>query len=110
LTYRPDAVVRHAHRMGFRDFCKQHFRYGRGSFQYRRLARDGGLSLPFEGFTFYWELLLWAFGEPRGWKTVRRACLVALSQLAVACGYCRQAISARPFAPRRARLQLPPAG
>jgi len=110
LIYGPDAIVRHAHRMGFRDFWKQHFRYGRGSFQYRRLAREGGVAVPFENFTFYWDLLVWPLGEAPGWKGARCACLVALSQLAVVCGYCRQAISARPLAPPRTKLQVPPAG
>jgi glycosyltransferase involved in cell wall biosynthesis len=110
LTYRPDAVVRHTHRMGFRAFCKQHFRYGRGSFQYRRLARERGMAVPFEDFGFYWKLLLWPLGKSPSWKSVRCTCLVALSQLAVASGYCLQAVSAHPLAPPRAKLQLPPAG
>ena len=109
LTYQPDAIVRHAHRMRFRDFWKQHFCYGRGAFQYRRLARENGITVPFERFQFYFQLLLGPLSEWRGWRSVQRVCLVALSQLAVICGYVRQAASSRSFHPPQAKLQLPPA-
>jgi hypothetical protein len=43
MRYVPEAVVRHAHRLSFRGFCRQHFEYGRGAFRFHRehLAREG---------------------------------------------------------------------
>ncbi len=37
LSYAPEAVVFHAHPLSFRDFCRQHFRYGRGAQRYHRV-------------------------------------------------------------------------
>ncbi len=37
LSYVPEATILHAHRLGFRSFCRQHFTYGRGAARYHRL-------------------------------------------------------------------------
>jgi GT2 family glycosyltransferase len=44
LAFAPDAVVEHAHPLGFAAFCRQHFRYGRGAMRYHavRLRRGSG--------------------------------------------------------------------
>ena len=44
MTYAPEVLVFHAHRLTFRKFCKQHFNSGRGTFLYHkmRVQRDWG--------------------------------------------------------------------
>ena len=44
LVCAPDALVYHAHDMNLRGYCRQHFNYGRGAWQYhlRRAARGSG--------------------------------------------------------------------
>jgi GT2 family glycosyltransferase len=54
LVYEPQAVVEHAHSLAFAEFCRQHFRYGRGAMRYHqvRAARRSGRfrdDLPFYG-------------------------------------------------------------
>ncbi len=44
LAYAPDAEVSHAHRLTFRRFCAQHFRYGRGAWRFHRTLRQRGRS------------------------------------------------------------------
>jgi len=52
LAYAPDAVVRHAHRLNFATFWKQHVGYGRGAWRYYRAyaKRHGGKSSIEGGF------------------------------------------------------------
>jgi glycosyltransferase involved in cell wall biosynthesis len=40
MTYAPEAVVRHAHPLTLRAFCKQHFAYGRGALRYHRVRAE----------------------------------------------------------------------
>ena len=44
MTYAPEAVVYHCHKLTFRRFCRQHFNYGRGAWEYhtRRHRRRSG--------------------------------------------------------------------
>jgi GT2 family glycosyltransferase len=42
LAFAPDALVEHVHALGLADFCRQHFRYGRGAMRYHAVrARRG---------------------------------------------------------------------
>jgi GT2 family glycosyltransferase len=47
IVYAPSARVRHAHHLGARSFCRQHFEYGRGAerFRRRRAGRRSGSML-----------------------------------------------------------------
>ena len=56
LAYAPDAIVEHAHELGLRSFCEQHFRYGRGAMRYHRIrARRGSGRFRQDAF-FYLQL------------------------------------------------------
>jgi len=42
MTYAPEAVIYHCHEMTFRSFCRQHFNYGCGAWEYhKRRGRRG---------------------------------------------------------------------
>ncbi len=43
MRYVPQAIVRHAHRLTFTSFCRQHYAYGRGAFRFhqKHRAREG---------------------------------------------------------------------
>jgi GT2 family glycosyltransferase len=58
LLYAPDAVIRHAHRLDFRSFWKQHMEYGRGAWWfYRAYGRRHAGKSSIEP-SFYLTLLL----------------------------------------------------
>jgi len=88
LQYAPDAVIGHAHRLGFTRFNRQHFVYGRGAFDlHRSRARRGARSLRLEPVRFYLGLItqpLRRSARPRG---LALAALHAWSQAAYASGY-----------------------
>jgi glycosyltransferase involved in cell wall biosynthesis len=101
LAWAPDAVVHHAHSMGLLGFWRQHFTYGRGAFQYheaRRVRCHG--EVPFEGVGFHFAMVAAPFRRKSG-SPVLLSGLTALSQVAVASGYIRQAVSTKAHQFRR---------
>lgn len=91
LRYEPEAVVRHSHHLDALSFLKQHHRYGRGA---RRLheAAGAGDGAEFEGPAFYAGLLRWPLGRLEPPEALVTAALLALSQVAAAAGYVREAV------------------
>jgi len=92
LTYAPEAVVRHNHRMSLATYWSQNFRYGRGACQYRRIARKARHRVAFEGLTFYWDILRQPLQELSGWAAARQSGAMALAQFAVSGGYFWEAL------------------
>jgi glycosyltransferase involved in cell wall biosynthesis len=88
LVYVADAVVYHAHRLGFATFLRQHFSYGRGAFHFHRV-RAARLRAPhtLEPISFYVGILHFPFRLERRWPAARIALLLVLSQAANAAGY-----------------------
>ncbi|MEA2399828.1 MAG: hypothetical protein QOK00_231 [Thermoleophilaceae bacterium] len=78
----PEAVVRHRHAGGPREFWRQHVAYARGSRRYHVLHRERTGSLPRFEPSFYARLLLRP-GAPR----LRSTALVVLWMAATAWGY-----------------------
>ncbi|HEX6050838.1 MAG TPA: glycosyltransferase [Gemmatimonadaceae bacterium] len=88
LVYAPDAVVGHAHAMGFRRFNRMHFNYGRGAFDlHRSRARRGDRSLKVEPVRFYSGLVMHPLRASRGGRGVVLALLNFWSQVVYAAGY-----------------------
>ena len=56
LAYAPDAVVEHAHDLGLRSFCRQHFRYGRGALRYHQLRAQRRSGRFWQDVPFYLQL------------------------------------------------------
>jgi len=90
MTYTPECLVRHAHRLGLRSFWRQHFAYGRGASVFRQararrglpgIRPDPALHLRFLAHPFRYERLLPAFHQ---------VSLVLLAQVATLAGYLRE--------------------
>jgi glycosyltransferase involved in cell wall biosynthesis len=84
-----EAIVRHEGHRGFSSFWKQHYHYGRGACRFHRVrCLYGGADNRLESGSFYWSFLAAPFRRagfrPR---TVLITILVAISQVASACGY-----------------------
>jgi GT2 family glycosyltransferase len=97
LEYVPDAIITHAHALGLRTFSRQHFNYGRGAFTFHRPrseGRRGGLPRP-EPARFYVGLLSYPFAVAPHRSRVVLGGLLALSQVANATGFFREALSRR---------------
>jgi cellulose synthase/poly-beta-1,6-N-acetylglucosamine synthase-like glycosyltransferase len=86
LTLCPDAAVFHAHPHTLASFLRQQFRYGRGSFVYRRRRRDRlGRSAFFAPLSFYAGLVRYPVAV-RGWAGWPHAVRLALAQVMTASG------------------------
>jgi GT2 family glycosyltransferase len=94
LRFVESAVVAHRHDLGPGTFWRQHYRYGRGAYRLRRAQRDGVRKLVPERLSFYAGLVR---SPQRGAVTRRRralvASLLAVSQVATACGVIREALT-----------------
>ncbi len=89
--YAPNAVVRHAHALTLRSFCRQHFNYGRGLFLCRRrIAKREQRSLRVEAPTFYWGLLRFPLQQTNGAGGWTSVLLVLGSQVATFAGAVRE--------------------
>jgi GT2 family glycosyltransferase len=67
LVYAPEAIVYHAHELTFHTFWRQHFRYGRGAYQFHASrAQRGGGRFWIEPPRFYAGILRYPFSQPRG--------------------------------------------
>ena len=82
-----DAIILHSHAMTLRQFCRQHFAYGRGLLQFRRRAnrRIGAASEKRIG-SFQLGLARHLARRLRGPRTLSEALLVGVSQVATLAG------------------------
>jgi GT2 family glycosyltransferase len=87
----PDAAVVHAHQPDFMSFCRIHYRYGRGAFQFRhRSAARHHRQVHLERATFYLGLLLEPFTAESQFRAPILAATLLVSQLCHAAGYVRE--------------------
>lgn len=88
LVYAPEVVVYHAHAMGFREFWRQHFNYGRGALYFHRVRTQRGLHSPTpEPPSFYLNLLRYPLRQGRGVSAMLHVLLMGVSQMANAAGF-----------------------
>jgi glycosyltransferase involved in cell wall biosynthesis len=87
MTYAPEALVCHAHRLNIGSLWRQHFGYGRGAFRFHRVRRlrDGARINPDRAF--YFQLLRYPSATERGFRAVALTLLVGWTQLASTAGF-----------------------
>lgn len=96
MLYAHGAVVHHAHALGLRSFCRQHFNYGRGAFHlHRARSRRGERSLRVEPPRFYSRLVGYPFGRAPVARAFPLAVLMALSQSVYVVGYATERLRSR---------------
>lgn len=82
------AVVRHRQQLTFAGFCRQHFRYGRGAYQFwLRRRRAGGQGNRIQPPDFYLSMLSYPFSRTKMTRAAAICVLFAISQTAGAVGY-----------------------
>lgn len=97
LVYRPEAVVDHCHPLRLGSFLHLHYRYGRGSFRFRReAARRGSAAARREPLAFYVDLIRSPLAESAGMRSLAMAGLLCVAQVANAVGYVRQSLASAP--------------
>jgi glycosyltransferase involved in cell wall biosynthesis len=87
LVYTTAAIVHHYHQLTLTAFCRQHFSYGRGAFQFHRTRARGGRSLSKPDPRFYASVIRRALSC----KPLRMAGLLGLWQVANLAGFLWQA-------------------
>lgn len=88
MTYAPDVLVFHAHPLTLTAFWRQHFRYGRAAFSFRRArAQRRNSRVALEPLPFYLNLLRYPFSKARGRHALLLAMSFVLSQVANAAGF-----------------------
>lgn len=91
LVYAPKALVHHHHRLTLTTFCRQHFNYGRGAYQFYHTRKRGGRSLLKPDPRFYASVVRRACCTPWSPKSLRMAGLMGLWQVANLAGFVWQA-------------------
>lgn len=95
FRYVASARVVHARAMNFWSFCRQHWAYGQGAFQYlERRTRADAKGLRLESLSFYAQMLGFPF-KHRSPRAVLVAVLVVVSQIANGLGFLQAAIDAQ---------------
>jgi GT2 family glycosyltransferase len=95
FVYAPDAVVRHIRTLTLREFLGQHYGYGRGAWAFGRARETTGA----DHVGVLRELARRAASpDGPGGRRIAAAGYVALSQVATAAGFAREAVARRlPF-------------
>ena len=86
MVYVPEAIVFHAHELGFRSYLRQHFAYGQGALRYH-FGGSGKPSCGVGSLAFYWNLILFPLRQREIPGKYRLTFLMALSQAATAAGF-----------------------
>ena len=94
--YVPDATVVHQQRLSFPDFCRQHYRYGRGAFHYQTRRRlRGKQALRVEPIRFYLRMLSYPWRTHSYFPAAALSILMALSQAANMVGFFHERVRSR---------------
>lgn len=88
LVDEPKAKVLHYHDSGFKDFCFQHYYYGRGSSRFHLISeREGPMRCAPEFLSFYLDLLKSPLVKTSGLQMVRLSKLIFIAQVAAFNGF-----------------------
>ena len=93
MTYAPEVLIYHAHRLRLDSFCRQQFNYGCGAFRFHQVrARLGLRHLKIEPLSLYVNMLRYPLSEIRGPKKYLLLALIVLSQGANGIGFMREMV------------------
>lgn len=90
MTYLPSAVICHAHDLSFWGFCRQHFGYGQGAYQFHKKKKERYASNMQEEIQFHADVTNWLFmpfKTEKGGKAAGMFFLMMVWQAANLCGY-----------------------
>lgn len=88
MVYAAEAVVYHAHDLGFLSYWFQHFHYGQGALCFHQVrARRGHRRIKVEPPMFYLNMLRYPFATAQGLKAPVLTLLLATAQVANATGF-----------------------
>jgi glycosyltransferase involved in cell wall biosynthesis len=88
MTYAPEALIFHAHRLTCHSLCRQQFNYGRGAFRFHQLRARRRLDhLRLEPLSFYANMLRYPLLEIQGPKKYLFLAWIVLSQGTNAVGF-----------------------
>lgn len=96
LTYAQEAIILHAHDLSLSSFCKQHFNYGRGAWQYHRLRADRGSGKFQNDINFHSNIgnwLLYPFSQEPFFRGLPLMLIFIIWQFANAAGFFWEAFS-----------------
>jgi GT2 family glycosyltransferase len=97
MAYVPEAVVFHAHALTLAAFCRQHFSYGRGAWNYHRRRAERGSGSMRDDFRFYprfFKLVRGPLAQLPHFRRFSILALLALWQAANATGFAYEACRA----------------
>ncbi|MEO6525181.1 MAG: glycosyltransferase [Gemmatimonadaceae bacterium] len=88
MVYCEDAVVDHAHALGFGSYCRQHFNYGRGAYHlHRARTRRGEAQVRVEPPLFYSRLVMYPLSRTPPARAAALSALLFVSQIVYISGY-----------------------
>ncbi len=90
ITYAPEVVVHHSHRMGLRGYCRQHFSYGRGAYRFQRARVGRGSGNLIKELGFYRSLprlVRRSLPQRTGRKSLLPVALLVVWQVTNAAGF-----------------------
>lgn len=95
LVYAPEVIVYHFHDLTLSTFLRQHFNYGRASFQFHKArAHRYGRPMMLESKSFYLNLMQYPLSHSPNQRTLLLATLFMISQIANTAGYFKERIYA----------------
>jgi glycosyltransferase involved in cell wall biosynthesis len=92
MTYAPEAMVYHAHRLTLRSFWKQHFNYGRGTFHYYQVRTRHGWDRVKADPKFYLHLFRYPFLHIHSRRALFLEALLIVSHIAKTAGFLSEKI------------------
>jgi GT2 family glycosyltransferase len=91
LRFVPSAIIRHSQDLTLRTFWRQHWRYGRGAFQFWQCRQaEGQPGRKLNKLEFYQGMCLYPFSRLPVIQAAAISALFAISQIASAGGYFRE--------------------
>jgi GT2 family glycosyltransferase len=95
LVYDRDVIVHHAHVLGASSFLRQHYEYGRGSFQLQRIRTRHGWEQFRPDPGYYRRLLAWPASRQRSLRAVPLTALLVAAQAVNTLGFAAEWLRAR---------------